>query len=104
VKNNQRPKRPWHIEPDVLNTVLDEEFSNDSIFTPALKNWAEDLTDNNGQQQTAPRLTWVNKINDIWMEVPCYASIMWWGAWVVLIMISISLLVILWVFFQPSIF
>jgi len=79
VKNNQRPKRPWHIEPDVLNTVLDEEFSNGSIFTPALKNWAEDLPEHNGRQQTAPRLTWVNKINDIWMEIPRYENLLWWG-------------------------
>ena len=82
MKNNQCPDGPWRIEPETLEAALETEFAGRPALTPALKNWVEDLPGQNEKQQTAPRLTWVNEINDIWMEIPRFENILWWGAWV----------------------
>jgi len=101
MKNNQRPDGPWRIEPETLEAALETEFAGRPALTPALKNWVEDLPGQNEKQQTAPRLTWVNEINDLWMEIPRFENILWLGTWVVLIMIFVAIAFPLWVIFQP---
>ncbi|BET63191.1 MULTISPECIES: DUF6708 domain-containing protein [Yersinia pseudotuberculosis complex] len=83
MNQHQRPDGPWRIEPEVLEEALNTEFSRRSVLLPVLKNWTEDLPKNDKAQQTAPRLTWVNQINDIWLEIPRYENLLWWGGWVV---------------------
>ncbi len=85
MENNQRPDGPWRIEPETLEAALETEFASRPALTPALKNWVEDLPGQNEKQQTAPRLTWVNEINDLWMEIPRFENILWWGGWVIVL-------------------
>jgi len=104
MKNNQRPDGPWRIEPETLEAALETEFAGQPALTPALKNWVEDLPGQNEKQQTAPRLTWVNEINDIWMEIPRFENILWWGAWVLVIAVLIPIIMISFSFFQPFVY
>ena len=104
MKNNQRPDGPWRIEPETLEAALETEFAGRPALTPALKNWVEDLPGQNEKQQTAPRLTWVNEINDIWMEIPRFENILWWGAWVLVIAVLIPIIMISFSFFQPFVY
>jgi len=100
MKNNQRPDGPWRIEPETLEAALETEFAGRPALTPALKNWVEDLPGQNEEQKTAPRLTWVNEINDIWMEIPRFENILWWGAWVLVIAVLIPIIMISFSFFS----
>ena len=104
MENNQRPDGPWRIEPETLEAALETEFASRPALTPALKNWVEDLPGQNEEQKTAPRLTWVNEINDIWMEIPRFENILWWGAWVLVIAALIPIIMISFSFFQPFIY
>jgi hypothetical protein len=104
MENNQRPDGPWRIEPETLEAALETEFAGRPALTPALKNWVEDLPGQNEEQKTAPRLTWVNEINDIWMEIPRFENILWWGAWVGGVSLIIPLIMISFFMTLPNFF
>ncbi len=98
MNQHQRPDGPWRIAPEVLEGALNVEFSRRSALLPVLKNWTEDLPKNDKEQQTAPRLTWVNQINDIWMELPRYENLLWWGGWVIVLSLIAPLFLMFYFF------
>ncbi|QCR38592.1 hypothetical protein C1N62_20420 (plasmid) [Nissabacter sp. SGAir0207] len=63
-----------------MNAALESYFSRESTLTPPLKNWEEDLPKSVETQHTAPRLTYINEINNVWMEVPLHEDILWCAA------------------------
>ncbi|QCR38593.1 hypothetical protein C1N62_20425 (plasmid) [Nissabacter sp. SGAir0207] len=73
-----------------MNAALESYFSRESTLTPPLKNWEEDLPKSVETQHTAPRLTYINEINNVWMEVPYYEDIFWGGGWLATIAITLA--------------
>ncbi|WP_233599297.1 DUF6708 domain-containing protein [Erwinia sp. JUb26] len=56
-----------------------------------MDNWDEDLPDGAEEQCHPPQLIRVNKINDIWMEIPRYVNHGWLGLWVMVLIAFSSL-------------
>ena len=52
-----------------------------SRLIPQAKYWDEDLSAPTEEQRYYPRLIRVNKINDVWMEIPRYENHGWGGLW-----------------------
>ncbi len=75
-----------------------------SKLTPQVKNWEDDLPEKDDlQQPIPPRLIRVNEINDIWMEIPRYENIWWWGFWFFSIVPIFAVLDIVFLLFVPGI-
>ena len=72
---------------------------------PPVENWSEDLPDLAEDQHYPPQLIWVNKINDIWMEIPRHKYVMWGAIWFIGFMMIIPLVMsIAFIFAQGVIF
>jgi hypothetical protein len=82
--------------PEEIQAVTDEHFSREPVLTPPLKNWEEDLPENNTKQTVPGKLIRVTEINDTWMEIPRYENIMWGGAWLSVITTIVPLVVVIW--------
>ena len=96
-KKNQRTKDILkQATPEEINAAIDDYFSRESLLTPRLKNWEEDLPDNNAKQVVPGKLIQVTEINDTWMEIPRYENIMWGGAWLGVISTIIPTVIVLW--------
>ncbi|QGG07964.1 hypothetical protein [Enterobacter cancerogenus] len=65
-----------------IKSAIDNYFSREPLLTPRLKNWEEDLPENNAKQTVPGKLIQVTEINDTWMEIPRYENIMWGGSMV----------------------
>ncbi|WP_273968200.1 DUF6708 domain-containing protein [Enterobacter cancerogenus] len=87
-----------------IKAAIDDYFSREPLLTPRLKNWEEDLPENNAKQNVPGKLIQVTEINDTWMEIPRYENIMWGGAWLVVIAMIIPTVLFIWgmVDFYPS--
>ena len=48
-------------------------------LNPPIYRWQEDMPENNQPQLVPPQLIYLNKKNNIWMEIPRYSGIMWRG-------------------------
>ncbi|MGA5656660.1 DUF6708 domain-containing protein [Rahnella contaminans] len=82
--------------PEEIQAVTVEHFSREPVLTPPLKNWEEDLPENNTKQTVPGKLLRVTEINDTWMEIPRYENIMWGGAWLSVITTIVPLVVVIW--------
>ncbi|ROR09881.1 DUF6708 domain-containing protein [Erwinia sp. JUb26] len=68
---------------------------------PPVDNWDEDLPDSAEEQCYPPQLIRVNKINDIWMEIPRFKYVMWSAIWLVAFIIMIPLfMIVVFIFTQ----
>ena len=87
-----------------IKSAIDNYFSREPLLTPRLKNWEEDLPENNAKQTVPGKLIQVTEINDTWMKIPRYENIMWGGAWLVVIAMIIPTVLFIWgmVDFYPS--
>lgn len=104
-KKKQRAKNVLRqARPEEINAAIDDYFSREPLLTPRLKNWEEDLPENNTKQTVPGKLIQVTEINDTWMEVPRYENIMWGGAWLGVIVMIIPTVLFIWgeVDFYPS--
>ena len=82
-KKNQRTKDILkQAKPEEINAAVDDYFSRKPLLTPRLKNWEEDLPENNAKQSVPGKLIQVTEINDTWLEIPRYENIMWGGGWI----------------------
>jgi hypothetical protein len=70
---------------------------------PPVKNWSEDLPDLAEDQRYPPQLIRVNKINDIWMEIPRYVNHGWWGIWFFALVLIIPLVMAIAFTFEPGV-
>lgn len=96
-KKNQRTKDILkQAKPEEINAAVDDYFSREPLLTPRLKNWEEDLPDNNAKQSVPGKLIQVTEINDTWIEVPRYENIMWGGAWLGVIVLTIPLIMVIY--------
>ncbi|MGA5656658.1 DUF6708 domain-containing protein [Rahnella contaminans] len=84
--------------PEEIQAVTVEHFSREPVLTPPLKNWEEDLPENNTKQTVPGKLLRVTEINDTWMEIPRYENIMWGGAWLGVIALTVPLLMLVYMF------
>jgi hypothetical protein len=82
--------------PEEIQAVLNEHYSREPVLTPRLKNWEEDLPENNTKQTVPGKLLRVTEINDTWMEIPRYENIMWGGAWLSVITTIIPAVILIW--------
>jgi hypothetical protein len=82
--------------PEEIQAVTVEHFSREPVLTPRLKNWEEDLPENNTKQTVPGKLIRVTEINDTWMEIPRYENIMWAGAWLSVITTIIPAVILIW--------
>jgi hypothetical protein len=82
--------------PEEIQAVTDEHFSREPVLTPPLKNWEEDLPENNTKQTVPGKLLRVTEINDTWMEIPRYENIMWGGAWLGIISSIAPAVLVIW--------
>ncbi|MGA5656661.1 DUF6708 domain-containing protein [Rahnella contaminans] len=82
--------------PEEIQAVTDEHFSREPVLTPPLKNWEEDLPENNTKQTVTGKLLRVTEINDTWMEIPRYENIMWGGAWLGIISSIAPAVLVIW--------
>jgi len=48
-------------------------------LTTPIKNWREDMPNNHEPQLVPPQLRWLTMLNDIFLEVPLYSTIVWGG-------------------------
>ncbi len=78
-----------------IKSAIDDYFSREPLLTPRLKNWEEDLPENNAKQNVPGKLIQVTEINDTWMEIPRYENIMWGGAWLSVITSIISIVILI---------
>ena len=81
-----------------INSAIDNYFSREPLLTPRLKNWEEDLPENNAKQTVPGKLIQVTEINDTWMEIPRYENIMWGGAWLGIMVLIIPLIMAVYAF------
>ncbi len=86
-----------HVEQEMVQAAINEHFSRQSRLTPRLKNWEEDLPENNEEQTVPGQLVQVTEINDIWMELPRYENIMWGGAWLGIISSIVPMVVMIYI-------
>jgi hypothetical protein len=84
--------------PEEIQAVTDEHYSREPVLTPRLKNWEEDLPENNTKQTVPGKLIRVTEINDTWMEIPRYENIMWGGAWLGIISSIAPAVLVIWLF------
>ncbi|EPJ3205376.1 DUF6708 domain-containing protein [Citrobacter freundii] len=102
-KKNQRTKDILkQAKPEEINAAVDDYFSRKPLLTPRLKNWEEDLPENNAKQSVPGKLIQVTEINDTWLEIPRYENIMWGGGWIGSIVCLFPVLFLFPFFFQPS--
>ncbi|QCR38591.1 hypothetical protein C1N62_20415 (plasmid) [Nissabacter sp. SGAir0207] len=87
-----------------MNAAVESYFSRESTLSPALKNWEEDLPKSVKAQHTAPRLTYINEINNVWMEVPKHEDVMWGGGWLSFVMSGMFFLCSISFIFLPGFF
>ncbi|MFJ5852750.1 DUF6708 domain-containing protein [Enterobacter cancerogenus] len=81
-----------------IKSAIDNYFSREPLLTPRLKNWEEDLPENNAKQTVPGKLIQVKEINDTWMEIPRYENIMWGGAWLGIMVLIIPLIMAVYAF------
>ncbi|WP_227658140.1 DUF6708 domain-containing protein [Enterobacter cancerogenus] len=81
-----------------IKSAIDNYFSREPLLTPRLKNWEEDLPENNAKQTVPGKLIQVTEINDTWMEIPRYENIMWGGAWLGIMVLIIPLIMAVYAF------
>ncbi|PNF13337.1 hypothetical protein A6J71_11755 [Enterobacter cancerogenus] len=81
-----------------MKSAIDNYFSREPLLTPRLKNWEEDLPENNAKQTVPGKLIQVTEINDTWMEIPRYENIMWGGAWLGIMVLIIPLIMAVYAF------
>ncbi|EPJ3205377.1 DUF6708 domain-containing protein [Citrobacter freundii] len=97
-KKNQRTKDILkQAKPEEINAAVDDYFSREPLLIPRLKNWEEDLPENNAKQSVPGKLIQVTEINDTWMEIPRYENIMWGGAWFSVFTSIIPVIALVWV-------
>ncbi len=86
-----------HVEQEMVQAAINEHFSRQPRLTPRLKNWEEDLPENNEEQTVPGQLVQVTEINDVWMELPRYENIMWGGAWLGIISSIVPMVVMIYI-------
>ncbi|QCR38497.1 DUF6708 domain-containing protein [Nissabacter sp. SGAir0207] len=92
-----------HADKETLNAAVENYFSREATLSPALKNWEEDLPKSVEAQHTAPRLTYITEINNVWMELPLHDNIMWGLSILLLIVTPIPLICYLSLLLIPGI-
>jgi len=48
-------------------------------LNPPIKNWREDMPENQEPQLVPPKLRWLTTLNDTFLEVPRYSTEVVWG-------------------------
>ncbi len=94
--------KPANVYQTTYEALLKKYQGGNSRFKPQVKNWEEDLLDKIAQQTTAPRLIYVNKIDDCFFEMPRYEeNISWATAWLMFFASIVPLVMVLVIIFIP---
>ncbi len=93
-KNHKLP--PITAEELAAIELAHRERPSRSILRPQSQYWEEDLPGREEEQTYKPQLIRVNKKTGIWMEIPCYTNKSWWVAWVMVLVMGITIISFFW--------